>query len=145
MNFLITAITANVTSSELFFRDGRSLSSYVQESVIPDRHQRLEYNYSIDVLDIFKVSSIITLKILQYYDPIFASQGFDLRSTPLLYRERRGLEHKPLAREDTMANVFVYFRKKYASIPRKEQKRINSNILKCTQCVMMKHQFKKML
>lgn len=38
---------------------------------------------------------------------------------------------------------FVYFRKKYASIPRKEQKRINSNILKCTQCVMMKHQFKK--
>lgn len=115
----------------------------MQESVIPDRHQRLEYNYSIDVLDIFKVSSIITLKILQYYDPIFASQGFDLRSTPLLYRERRGVEHKPLAREDTMANVFVYFRKKYASIPRKEQKRINSNILKCTQCVMMKHQFKK--
>lgn len=48
------AITANVTSSELFFRDGRSLSSFVQESVIPDRHERLEYNYSIDVLDIFK-------------------------------------------------------------------------------------------
>lgn len=62
LNFLITAITANVTSSELFFRDGRSLSSYVQESVIPDRHQRLEYNYSIDVLDIFKVSNTITLK-----------------------------------------------------------------------------------
>lgn len=87
----------------------------MQESVIPDRHQRLEYNYSIDVLDIFKVSSIIILKILQYYDPIFASQGFDLRSTPLLYKERRGVEHKPLAREDTMANVFVYFRKKIYS------------------------------
>nr|XP_022301876.1 metalloproteinase inhibitor 3-like [Crassostrea virginica] len=50
------AIKANVTSAELYFRDGRSLSSYVKESVIPGRHHRLEYNYSIDVLDVFKTT-----------------------------------------------------------------------------------------
>ena len=64
-----TAIKANVTSAELYFRDGRSLSSYIKESVIPGRHQRLEYNYSIDVLDVFKVGQtdwVITYTLNTY-------------------------------------------------------------------------------
>lgn len=65
---------------------------------------------------------------------------------PLSFTEREEEWNINLWLEKIQWPMFLYiFEKKYASIPRKrkEQKRTNSNILKCTQCVMMKHQFKK--
>lgn len=74
----------------------------MQESVIPDRHQRLEYNYSIDVLDIFKVSNTITLKDFSS----MPSSGFNLRSIPARTRHAAAIIHMILNNLDPCVAQF---------------------------------------
>lgn len=93
----------------------------MQESVIPDRHQRLEYNYSIDVLDIFKVSNTITLKDYSSMPSSLLHVAKGLIYDQLLSSTEREREvGKPMAGGDTMMHVFVFF-EKYASISRKRK------------------------
>ncbi|XP_062620260.1 metalloproteinase inhibitor 1-like [Saccostrea cucullata] len=81
------AITANVTSAELYFRDGRSLDSYVRESIIPNRMDRQEYNYSIDILEIFKRSESFEVADKDYVtsDAFDGSCGIELTVGTVYY------------------------------------------------------------